>query len=85
MGTETLKSVYFAYFQTIMPYGTTFWRNSMYRKSILIQNRIIGIIARTTRRGSCRKLFKKFNVLPLASKLLLIIIIYSGQHEKISN
>jgi hypothetical protein len=43
-------------------------------------------MAGTNRRASCTELFKKFNILPLASKIFaLIIIICSGQHKNISN
>jgi hypothetical protein len=39
--------------------------------SFYIQNKIIRIMAGTKRRVSCRELFKKFNILPLASEILL--------------
>jgi hypothetical protein len=39
-----------------------------------IQKKIIWIMAGTKRKASCRELFKKFNILPLASKFLLSLL-----------
>jgi hypothetical protein len=64
MKTETLKS--------IMSYEIIFWGNSTDSKNVFyIQKTIIRIMAGTKRRASCGELFKKFNILPLASKFLL--------------
>jgi hypothetical protein len=72
MKTETLKLVYFAYFHSIMSYGFIYWGNSTDSKKVFyIQKKIIRIMAGTKRRASCRELFKKFNILPLASEFLL--------------
>jgi hypothetical protein len=69
---ETLKLVYFDYFHSIMSYGIIFCGISTYRKKILyIQKKIIRIMAGIKGRASCRELFKKCNILPLASELLL--------------
>jgi hypothetical protein len=71
MNTETLKLVYFAYVHSIS-YGIIFWGNSTDGKKLFyIQKKIIIIMAGTTRRASCREMFKKFNILPLASEFLL--------------
>jgi hypothetical protein len=52
-----------------------FWGNSTDSKKVFyIQKRIIRIMAGTKRRASCRKLFKKFNILPLASEFLLSLL-----------
>jgi hypothetical protein len=55
-----------------MTYRIIFWGNSTDNKKVFyIQNKIIRIMAGTKRRASCRELFKKCNILPLASKFLL--------------
>jgi hypothetical protein len=41
------------------------------KKVFYIQKKIIRIMAGNKRRVSCRELFKKFNILPVASKFLL--------------
>jgi hypothetical protein len=73
--TETLKLVYFAYFHSIMSYRIIFWGSSTDSKKVFyIQKKIIRIMAGTKRRASCRELFKKFNILPLASKFLFPLL-----------
>jgi hypothetical protein len=74
MKTETLKLVYFACFQSIMSYGIIFWGNSTNKKIFYIQKKIIKIMAGTKRTASYRELFKKFNILPLASKFLFSLL-----------
>jgi hypothetical protein len=75
MKTETLKLVYFAYFHSIMSYVIIFWGNSTDSKKVFyIQQKIIRIMEGTKRRASCRELFKKFNILPLASEFLLSLL-----------
>jgi hypothetical protein len=44
------------------------------KKVFYIQKKIIRIMGGTKRRASCRELFKKFNILPLASKFLLPLL-----------
>jgi hypothetical protein len=54
-----------------MSYGITFWENSTDSKKVFcIQKKIIRIMTGTKRRASCRELFKKINILPLASEFL---------------
>jgi hypothetical protein len=85
MKTEHLELVYFTYFHLIMSSGIVFVGNSTDSiKAFYNQKRIIKIIAGTKRKASCQE-FKNFNILPLASVFLLIIIIHSGQHGKLSN
>jgi hypothetical protein len=44
------------------------------KKLFYIQKKIIRIMAGTKRRASCGELFKKFNILPLASEFLLSLL-----------
>jgi hypothetical protein len=72
---ETFKFVCFGYFHSIMSYGIIFWGNSTdFKKMSYIQKKIIRIMAGAKRRVSCRELFKKFNILPLASEFLLSLL-----------
>jgi hypothetical protein len=67
----TLKLVYFAYFLSVLSYGLIFWRNlTDSNKVFYIQKKIIKIMAGV----SCRKLFWKFNVLPLASEFIFCLL-----------
>jgi hypothetical protein len=58
-----------------MSYGIIFWGNSTDSKIVFyIKKKIIRIMAGTKRGASCRELFKKFNILPLANKFLLSLL-----------
>lgn len=73
-----LKSVYFAYFHSIMSYGLIFWGNSCESKNIfLLQKRVLRIIANVKKTESCKELFKTHNILPLACEYILALITYT--------
>jgi len=77
MSPETLRMVYFAYIDSVMSYGITFWGNQPYSDKIFrIQNRMIRIITNSRMRGSCRELFKKLEILPLYSQYIFSISIF---------
>jgi hypothetical protein len=58
-----------------MSTGIIFWGNSTDSKKVFyIQKKIIRIMAGTKMRSSCRELFKKFNILRLASEFLLSLL-----------
>jgi hypothetical protein len=57
---NTLKSIYFAYFYSIIPYGIIFWENSSNsRKIFTLQKKITRIMVGAHPRTPCRNLFKK--------------------------
>jgi hypothetical protein len=60
----TLKSIYFAYFHSIIKYGIICWGNSSSSAKIFtLQNKIIRILAGAQPRNSCRNLFKNVEIL----------------------
>jgi hypothetical protein len=62
---DTLKSVYFAYFHSIMKYGIIFWGSSSNSKRIFTsQKKIIRIMAAAKARNLCGRLYKKLEILP---------------------
>jgi hypothetical protein len=72
---DTLKLDYFAYFHSIISYQVIFWGNSTEGKRVSnIQKKIIRIMA-GVKKVSCRELFKKFNILPLKSEFLLLLLL----------
>jgi len=69
---NTLKTIYFVYFHTIMEYGIIFWGVSVESKRIFHQQkRIIRIMTGSTSRISCRTLFQKLEILTQTSKYIL--------------
>ena len=63
---HTLKMIYFAYFNTVMEYGVSFWGVSAESKrNFQQQKRIIRIMTGSTSRILCRTLFWKLGILTL--------------------
>jgi hypothetical protein len=74
---ETLKIMYFSYMHFILIYGIIFWGNSLYSiKVFRIQKRIIRIVTNSTKRASCRRLFKDLDILPLQAQYILSISMF---------
>jgi hypothetical protein len=70
---NTLKSIYFAYFHSIVKYGIIFWGNSSNSKKIFtLQKKIIRIMVVAYPRTSCRRLFKNLEILPVPSQYIYI-------------
>jgi hypothetical protein len=64
--TDTLKSVYFAYFHSIIKYGIIFCDNSSNSKKIFtLQKKIVRLMAGVKPRNSCRSLFKRLEIFAL--------------------
>jgi len=61
---QNLKTIYFAYFHSIMSYGI-FWGNSTDNDDIFkLQKRAIRVMTNSSNRTSCRGLFKELGFLP---------------------
>jgi hypothetical protein len=72
---NTLKSIYFAYFHSIIRYGIIFWGNSSCSiKIFILQKKIIRILADAQPRTSRRSLFKKFQILPIPCQYIQSIL-----------
>ena len=82
MPINTLKTVYYSYFNAIITYGLPFWGNSPHSTKIFImQKRIIRIMTGTKNRVSCRNLFKKLGILPLASLYIFYLMLFVVQNK----
>jgi hypothetical protein len=61
--TDTLKSIHFAYFHSIIQYGILFWGNaSNSRKIFTLRKKIVRIIVGARPRTPRRSLFKKLEI-----------------------
>ena len=77
MSPETLRMVYFAYIHSNVSYGIIFGGNQPYSDKILkIQKRVIRIVTNSRMRDSCRKPFKKLEILPLYSHYIFSISVF---------
>ena len=66
--TQNLKTIYFAYFHSILSYGIIFWGNSTGNEIFKLQKRAIRIMTNSSNRTSCCGLFKELGILPLCSQ-----------------
>jgi hypothetical protein len=74
---NTLKTIYYSYFNTAMSYGLLFWGNSPQSSTIFImQNKIIRIMISCNNRVSYRSLFRRLEILPLASQYILSLLLF---------
>jgi hypothetical protein len=63
---NTLKSIYFAYFHSVVKYGIILGGNfSNSGKIFTLQKKIVRIMADAQPRTACRSLFKQLEILPI--------------------
>jgi len=82
MSQDTIRTIYFSYFHSILLYGIIFWGNSAYRSNIFkIQKRIIRIIMNAINRDPCHQLFKNLKILPLKSQLIFSPLLFVAKNR----
>jgi len=75
--TNTLKSIYYSYFHSVMTYGLLFWGNSSDSIKIFrLQKNIIGIMMGCRSRDSCRKLFFNLEIINLPSQYIFSLLLF---------
>jgi IS1 family transposase len=81
---DTLRLIYFAYFHSIVSYGIILGGNSSNSGKIFnLQKRIIRIMMGAHPRTSCRKLFKKLDMLTVPSQCIYWLMSFLiGSQEK---
>lgn len=74
---EALRTIYFAYFHSVMTYGIIFWGNSHLSSIIFkIQKRALRIMTNKSKRESCRPLYKQLQILTLPSQYIFSLLIF---------
>jgi hypothetical protein len=77
MSLNTLKTIYYYYFNVIINYGLPFWGNSPHSIKIFkMQNRIIRIMIGCKNRFLCRNLFRRLEILPFVSQYILSLMLF---------
>jgi len=80
---QNLKTIYFAYFHSIMSYGIIFWGNSTDNDVIFkLQKRAIRIMTNSSNKTSCRGLFKELVILPLCSQYILSLTLFVAKNRE---
>jgi len=77
MSLNTLKTIYYSSFSAIISYGLPFWGNSPHSIQLFrIQKSIIRIMLGYKQRVSCRNLFTRLKMLPLALQYILLLMLF---------
>jgi hypothetical protein len=77
MPINTMKTIYYSCFNTIMSYGLFLWENLPHTLKIFrMQKMIIRIMTSCNNRASCRNLFRKLEILPLASQYIFSLMLF---------
>jgi len=80
--TQMIWSTYFAYFQSRLRYGIMFWGGD--GKSIKIfrlQKKVIWLITGVHKCESCRPIFRKYQILTLASLYIFEMLCFLKKHQ----
>ena len=82
MSQDTLRTIYFSYFHSILSYGIIFWGNSSHSFNIFkVQKKAIRIIMNASIKDSCRQLFKILNILPLKSQYIFSLLLFVAKNR----
>ncbi|GFG35620.1 hypothetical protein Cfor_02571 [Coptotermes formosanus] len=77
LSTQTLVTVYYSLFHSVMVYGLLFWGNSTHSIQIFkLQKRAIRTIMGKQKRESCRELFKELKIPPLKPQSILSLALF---------
>jgi hypothetical protein len=76
-GLETVRTLYYAYFQSLLSYGLIFWGNSVNAKLIFrLQKRAVRAMMQIPKTTSCKQHFKSLHILPLPSLYIYEILVH---------
>lgn len=83
LDTNVLRTVYFAYIQSVLSYGLIFWGGSSELEDVfVIQKWAIRIMKGLNKRTSCRNHFKELHILPLPSLYIFEILNFTKRNIK---
>jgi hypothetical protein len=82
VSSNTLKIVYYSYFNAIISYALPFWGNSPHaKKNFKMQKRIVRIMMGCNNRVSCRNFFRGLGILPLISQYIFLLILFVVENK----
>lgn len=88
VATDTLKIMYYSYFESIMRYGLEMWGNSCEILSILLlQKKAVRIIDNAAFREHCKPIFKKHKILTVISMYVYFVSVrmFKEREEHLEN
>jgi hypothetical protein len=79
---NTLKTVYYSYFNAIISYCLHIWGNSPHALKIFkMQRRIVRIMMGCNNRVSCRNFFRGLEILPLISQYIFLLMLFIVENK----
>lgn len=82
--TDTVRTAYFALFETYMRYGLAVWGGSLkgnMDRVLILQKSAIRVLARLSPRDSCRRYFKELNILTVVGLYILESSLYAQSRQ----
>jgi hypothetical protein len=80
---DTLKSIYFAYFHSLMMYGMIFWGNSSDSKKVFtLQKKFVILMIGVKHHNFCRDLLKRLETLTLPCEHIFSLINFITNNEE---
>jgi hypothetical protein len=74
---KTKLMVYYALFFSTLQYGIELWGSTSHAQKVFkVQKKFLRILSHTTKRTSCKPLFKKYEILTMPSLYIFKILIY---------
>jgi hypothetical protein len=73
--------VCFAYFCSMINYGLIFWGDSTNIHSVFKLQKKVMITSSVGTKSSCRRLFRKFNILPVTCQYILSLILFIVENQ----
>ena len=84
MSLNTLKTIYYSYFNAVINYGLPFWGNSPHSIKIFkMQKRIIRIMIGCKNRVPCKNLFRGLEILPFVSQYILSLMLFVVKNKNL--
>ena len=81
---NTLKTVYYSYFNAIMSHGLPFRGNSHHAVKVFrMHKRIVRIMMGCKNRVSCRNLFRRLEILPFVSQYILSLMLSVNKNKNL--
>jgi len=81
---NTLKTIYYSYFNAIISYGLPFWGNSLHAiKMFRMQKRIVRIMMGHKNRALCRNLFRRLEIPPFVSQYILLLMLFVVKNKNL--
>jgi len=81
---NTLKTIYYSYFNANISYFLPFGGNSLYDIKIFrIQKRIVRIMMGCKNGVSCRNVFRRLEILPFVSQYILLLMLFVVKNKNL--